>query len=81
VCARIAYALDLDDTVAQQGRRTEGEMTMQEEEAVHTWWSLILLDKYAKPSIILDSELTQAQIFQHAASQYAKAAGSASETF
>jgi hypothetical protein len=44
-CARIAYALELDEVVAQQKTRDIGSMTLEEEEIVQTWWGLILLDR------------------------------------
>lgn len=53
VCARVAYALELDTFVSEQVRRGEGEMSVEDEEAVHTWWGLILLDRWLSSSLIL----------------------------
>lgn len=45
-CARMAYALELDEVVAQQNNRDNESMTLEQEEAVQTWWGLILLDRF-----------------------------------
>ncbi|KAF2020942.1 hypothetical protein BU24DRAFT_11536 [Aaosphaeria arxii CBS 175.79] len=46
ICGRLACALDLDDIVAQALIREPGEISSEVEEAIQTWFALILLDRF-----------------------------------
>ncbi|KAF2003637.1 hypothetical protein P154DRAFT_532017 [Amniculicola lignicola CBS 123094] len=46
VASRILLALEIEETVSAVINRESGDVTSEEEEAVLTWWSLILMEKY-----------------------------------
>lgn len=45
ICVRLAYDLELDEVVARQSSRGPGEMVLEEEEIVLTWWGLSRLER------------------------------------
>lgn len=46
ISARVAYAVGLDNIEARYAVSEQKETTMEEDEALHTWWGLILLDRF-----------------------------------
>ncbi|KAF2735341.1 hypothetical protein EJ04DRAFT_552099 [Polyplosphaeria fusca] len=46
ICARMAYTLDFDVTVAEHSLTDPGEVQPRDAEIVRTWWSLTVMDRY-----------------------------------